>query len=154
VSNVRHGYDPSCIFCRIVVGEVPASVVYRDDTAMAFMDIRPVNPGHLLVAPVAHAANLRVLPEEIGGHLFVVAQRLATALRQSGARCEGVNLFLADGEVAGQEVFHMHLHVIPRFHGDGISLAAFGRLPATLPSRDELDATAAAIRTALETAGR
>lgn len=153
MSNAPRGYEPTCVFCRIVVGEVPATVLYRDDAAIAFMDIRPVNPGHLLVTPLAHAANLGDLPEEIGGHLFVVAQRLATALRQSGVRSEGVNLFLADGEVAGQEVFHVHLHVIPRFHGDGISLAAFGRLPAALPSREELDGTAAAIRTALKTAG-
>lgn len=153
MSNLGRGVDATCIFCRIVVGEVPASVLYRDDTAIAFMDIRPVNPGHLLVVPLTHAANLGALPEEIGGHLFVVAQSLAAALQRSGVRSEGVNLFLADGEVAGQEVFHVHLHVIPRFHGDGISLAAFGRLPATLPSREELDGTAGAIRTALQTAG-
>ncbi|MGH2627084.1 MAG: HIT family protein [Anaerolineales bacterium] len=151
---MRQGYDPTCIFCRIVVAEVPASVVYRDERAIAFIDIHPVNPGHLLVAPLAHAADLGALPEETGGHLFAVAQRLAIALRASGVSSEGVNLFLADGKAAGQEVFHVHLHVIPRFSGDGISLAAFGRLPATVPSREELEATAAGIRSALQRPGR
>lgn len=153
MSTARPGYDPTCIFCRIVAGEASASVLYRDETVVAFLDVRPVNPGHLLVVPLAHAAHLGVLPEEIGGHLFVVAQRMAAALRRTAVRSEGVNLFLADGAVAGQEVFHVHVHVIPRFQGDGISLAAFGRLPATSPSREELDDTAAAIRAALKTAG-
>lgn len=153
MSNAGRSFDPNCIFCRIIDAEVPATLLYRDETAVAFMDIHPVNPGHLLVVPLAHAANLGDLPEEIGGHVFAVAQRLAAALQRSGVRSEGVNLFLADGAVAGQEVFHVHLHVIPRFQGDGISLAAFGRLPATLPSREELEWTAGAIRAALQTFG-
>jgi len=120
-------YDPACIFCRIGRGEAPASIVYRDADVIAFMDIRPVNPGHVLVVPIAHAGSLADLAEHDGQPMFSAAQRLAGAVRRSGARCDGVNLYLADGVAAGQEVFHVHLHVLPRFAGDGIRLAAFGR---------------------------
>lgn len=140
---------PDCVFCEIVAGREPASVVYRDELCTAFMDIRPVNPGHLLVIPNRHATYLADLPAETGAQLFRVAQRLAAALRRSGLRCEGVNLFLADGEVAGQEVFHVHLHVLPRFRGDGFGLRfppGYGRRPP----RPELDETAGRIRAALE----
>lgn len=137
--------DPTCIFCRIIRGEIPASVIYRDDLAVAFMDIAPVNPGHLLVAPTAHAASLADLEETSGARLFVVGQRLASALRRSGLPCEGVNLFLADGEAAGQEVLHVHLHVVPRFAGDPVRFS----WPRSRPTREALSAHAAAILTIL-----
>ena len=140
----------SCVFCDIVRDEAPASMVYEDDQVMAFMDIRPVNVGHLLVVPRNHAADLASLDEEMGGHLFQVGMKLADAIRraaprQSGVRCEGVNLFLADGEAAGQEVFHVHLHVIPRFRGDGFGFR-FGPDYGRLPGRAMLDEVAAGIR--------
>jgi histidine triad (HIT) family protein len=134
-----------CVFCRIVAGTAPASVVYSDDVAIGFADIRPATRGHLLVVPRRHAARLTELDPADGGHVFRVAQQLAAALYRSGLRCDGVNLFLADGEVAGQEVFHVHLHVIPRWRGDGVRLRAdFGA-----PSRQELDEVAAAVRAGL-----
>jgi histidine triad (HIT) family protein len=136
---------PTCIFCDLLAGAAPASFVYRDEVCAAFMDIQPVNPGHLLVVPVAHAADLAALPPETGAQLMRVAQRLAAALRQSGVRCEGVDLFLADGVAAGQEVFHVHLHVIPRFAGDGFGFR-FGPKYHKLPPRAELERIAAAIR--------
>ena len=134
-----------CVFCDIVAGTAPASVVHDDDLSLGFLDIRPVTPGHLLVIPKRHATDLAELDEATGGHLCAVAMRLARALRRSGLRCDGVNLFLADGEAAGQEVFHVHLHLIPRFAGDGFRLEADS---ATEPSRAELDATAERIRAA------
>ena len=134
-----------CIFCAIAGGKLPASVVHRDDLCAAFMDIRPVNPGHLLVVPLAHAAYLAELPPEAGAHLFRVAQRLAAALRTSGVGCEGVNLLLADGEAAGQEVFHLHLHVIPRYEKDGFGFRYSGSYGRN-PDRAELDGIAARIR--------
>ncbi len=137
-----------CIFCRIVAGQAPASVVHRDTLCAAFMDIQPINPGHLLVAPLAHAADLAALEPETGAQLMRVAQRLARAVRQSGLRCEGVDLFLADGEAAGQEVFHVHLHVIPRFSGDGFGFI-FGPHYGSLPPRAELDQAAADLRRVL-----
>jgi histidine triad (HIT) family protein len=134
-----------CPFCRILAGELPASVVFRDELACAFLDIRPVNPGHVLVVPIRHASNLAELDQQIGGHLFRVAQRVAAALRSSDVRCEGVNFHLADGAVAGQEVFHVHLHVIPRFEGDGFGLRRIARR-RDLPERDELDSIAEQLR--------
>jgi len=110
---------PPCIFCNILSGLTPADIIFRDELCAAFMDIRPINPGHVLVVPISHAALLTELEEAACGRLLLVAQRVDAALRASGLKCEGVNLFLADGRPAGQEVLHVHLHVIPRFAGDG-----------------------------------
>ncbi len=137
-----------CVFCRILAGEEPVSVVYQDDLCSAFMDIQPVNPGHLLVIPKVHAPYLAQLDQETGAQMFRIAHRLAQALRKSDVRCEGVNLFLADGEAAFQEVFHVHLHVIPRYEGDGFGLR-FSPEYYILPERSELNAVAASIREAL-----
>jgi len=123
----------ACIFCDILASLAPANFVQRDELCAAFMDIRPVNPGHVLVVPRTHAILFTELDKESVGHMFQVAQWVDAALRTSGIQCEGVNLFLADGRVAGQEVMHVHLHVIPRFHNDGhhlrFSQAYFIRTP-------------------------
>jgi diadenosine tetraphosphate (Ap4A) HIT family hydrolase len=140
--------NPGCVFCEILAGKLPSSEVYRDDRCAAFLDIRPINPGHMLVVPLRHAASLAELDEATGGHMFVVAQRLAGALRRSGVPVEGVNLTLADGESAGQEVFHVHLHVIPRYHGDGFGLR-FGPTYGVKPAHTELEQIAAAVKAAL-----
>lgn len=134
----------SCVFCRIVKGVTPADVVYSDDNVLAFMDIQPVNPGHVLVIPKVHAAGLSDLDEEIGGHMFKVAMRVAEGVKKSGVRCEGVNLLLSDGEAAFQEIFHVHLHVIPRFKGDGFGIR-FGRQYGLRPDRRGLHGIAAKI---------
>jgi histidine triad (HIT) family protein len=138
----------SCIFCDILAGKAAANFVYRDELCAAFMDIHPVNPGHVLVVPIAHAAMLAELDEQIAGHILQVAQRVDAAIRSSGIRCEGVNLLLADGQSAGQSVMHIHLHVVPRFSGDGHHLhdrpSFFTRPPA-----DELEKNAEMIRNQL-----
>ena len=108
-----------CIFCEILAGKAPANFVYRDELCAAFMDIRPVNPGHVLVIPTRHAILLPELDEASIRQLLFTAQQVDAALRASGLKCEGVNLFLADGRAAGQDVMHVHLHVIPRYLGDG-----------------------------------
>ena len=141
----------SCIFCRILTGELDSSIVHRDDLCTAFMDVQPVNSGHLLVVPNAHASYLADLPAETGARIFQVAQRLAAALRVSGLRCEGVNFFLADREAAMQEVFHVHLHVFPRYAEDGFGLT-FAPSYFQKPPRSDLDQAAASIRTALTVA--
>lgn len=134
-----------CVFCAIVSGEAPASLVHRDEHTVAFLDIAPATRGHLLVVPRRHAARLADLDPEDGARMFRVAQRIAVALRGAPLDATGVNLFLADGEVAGQEVLHAHLHVLPRREGDGFRVSAdFGE-----PGRDDLDDQAAAIRSAL-----
>jgi len=135
----------ACPFCQIIAGRLPASQVYADDLVVAFMDIRPVNTGHLLVVPRLHAVSLAELAEDTGATMFVTGQRMATALRASGLPCDGINFFLADGAVAGQEVWHVHLHVLPRLADDGFRLA-----PSFLsPHRAELDAAAERVRGAL-----
>jgi histidine triad (HIT) family protein len=137
-----------CIFCHIVNGIAPASVVYSDEKVLAFMDIQPVNPGHVLIIPKTHAAQLSELDLETGGHMFKVSMHVAEALRQSGIKCEGVSLFLADGEAAFQDVFHVHQHVIPRFTGDGFGLK-FGPNYGYKPNRKELDEIAKRVKKAL-----
>jgi len=111
-----------CVFCEILAGRIPASFVYRDERVAAFMDIQPVNAGHVLIVPVTHSASLEEVSERDGAAMFSVAQRVAGALKASRIRCEGVNLFLANGVAAGQEVSHVHLHVFPRFAEDGFGL--------------------------------
>ena len=138
----------TCVFCDILAGELPSSVVFKDDLCWAFMDIQSVNPGHVLIIPTYHAPSLAELDEESGAHMFSVAQRIAAALRDGGIRCEGVNLFLADGEAAGQEVFHVHLHVFPRYMGDGFGLR-FAPEYGNRPTRAELDTMAGRILSVL-----
>jgi diadenosine tetraphosphate (Ap4A) HIT family hydrolase len=127
-----------CVFCEILAGRAQASIVHREGRACAFLDIRPVNPGHALVIPTSHAACLSELDPEAGADLFRLGQRIAAALPRSVPDCEGVNLLLADGRAAGQEVFHVHLHVIPRHRGDGSGFRfGFGAVPP--PTRSTLD---------------
>lgn len=138
-----------CIFCKIVRREAPASFVYEDAATLAFMDIRPILPGHTLVIPKVHAAYLEDLPDGGAGPILESARKVAAALRSSGLRCEAVNLWIANGKEAGQVVFHVHIHVIPRFRGDGFGIRVgpdYGRAPA----RGELDAIAAKIHGAVE----
>ena len=137
-----------CVFCEILAGKLPSSQIYRDELCTAFLDIQPVNPGHLLIVPNSHAAFLSELEEETGAQMFRVAHRLAHALRKSGVKCEGANFFLADGEAAMQEVFHVHLHVFPRYPGDGFGLR-FGPAYFQKPTRAELDSVAKKIRDVL-----
>ena len=132
----------ACVFCDIIAGRAGASVVHQDEHVVAFMDIEPVTDGHVLVVPRVHAASLEDLDEDLGVPMFRAGHRLARALRRSGVPCEGVNLFLADGEAALQEVFHVHLHVVPRTAGDGFTIDARWRRR----DRAELDASAQRVR--------
>ena len=139
----------NCIFCRIVDGTAPASMVYSDDKIMAFMDISQINPGHVLVIPRSHAASIADLDQETGAYLFKTAMKLAAAVRRSGVKCEGMNLLVSDGAIAFQTVFHLHLHIIPRFKEDGFGLV-FGPNNRLHPPREELDRIARAIAGELE----
>jgi histidine triad (HIT) family protein len=136
-----------CAFCGIVAGELPVSVVVDTGPVLAFMDIDPVTPGHVLVIPKAHLPDLADLTDALAGEMMAVARRVAAALRRSGLPCDGVNLFYADGEAAFQEVFHSHLHVFPRSADDGFTIGARW---GSHPSREELDANAARILDVLE----
>jgi diadenosine tetraphosphate (Ap4A) HIT family hydrolase len=137
--------DDDCLLCRLVDGRLETSRVFEDDDVVAFVDHQPVNPGHVLVVPRRHAALLDDLDEDLGAAVWRVGHRLSRALRRTDLRCEGVNLFLADGEAAFQEVPHVHLHVFPRYAGDAFRIDADWR-PR---ERDELDAAAAQVRRGL-----
>ncbi len=138
--------NDNCIFCRIAAGKEEASIVYQDDDVTAFLDTLPINAGHTLVVPRRHATFLADLTPEDGIAVFRAAQRISAAVRKSGLKCEATNLLLNDGAEAGQRVFHVHMHVIPRFVGDGSRLR---RTDGEIPERKDLDEVAAKIRAAL-----
>ncbi|MBU0646224.1 HIT family protein [Patescibacteria group bacterium] len=107
-----------CIFCKIIAGQMPAHKIYEDDLAFAFLDIRPINPGHTLVIPKAHQENFLKSSEADMCHLIKVAQKIAPGiLKAVGA--ESFNLGFNVGRGAGQVIFHTHLHIMPRFPADG-----------------------------------
>jgi len=136
----------NCVFCALVAGEREASVVYEDERLLGFMDLHPVNPGHVLLVPKEHATAMADVDEDTGVHVFRIAMRMQQAIRRSDVRCEGINLFVADGEAAFQDVFHFHLHVIPRFEGDPFKIEANWKEAP----RSELDRAATSICTSYE----
>ncbi len=139
-----------CVFCKIISGEYSSSKIYEDDSLLAFMDIQPVNAGHLLIVPKKHVELMADLDEETSAKMMVLANRVNNALRLSGVNLEAVNYFLADGESAGQEVFHTHLHLIPRFKNDGFGLTFPEGYRVNLPAREELDSIASMVKAALK----
>ncbi|WP_103338300.1 HIT family protein [Amycolatopsis sp. CA-126428] len=138
-----------CAFCAIVARQAEASVVHEDEVVVAFMDMNPVTPGHLLVVPREHASGLEDLDRATSAHVWSVGHDLARALRRLRRGCEGINILLCDGEAAFQTVFHFHLHVIPRYAGDGWTLKA------DTPERERslLESDAQAIRDAIASTG-
>ena len=140
--------DENCIFCKVIAGEVPSSRVFEDDVCVAFLDVAPIRPGHTLVVPKDHASSLSELDPEIGGHLFQAGQRVTSAL-YGGLGCDGVSVFLADGAAAGQDVFHSHLHLLPRFDGDGLG-SAFRAEEEEMAFREDLDGVAEKIKSSFK----
>lgn len=134
-----------CIFCKIINGELPCSKVYEDDDFLAFMDIKPVNKGHVLVIPKIHKELMVDLDDNLVKKLIIIGNKINKAIRKSNIKSEGVNFFLADGEAAGQEVFHVHLHLIPRFEKDGFGFK-FPKGYTDKPERDELEQIAQKIK--------
>jgi histidine triad (HIT) family protein len=132
-----------CIFCRIAARQAHGHYIYQDDRCTAFLDVSPFNPGHTLVVPNQHFARLADLPTDVSAHLFTVGVRISQAIIDSSLRSDGFNFFLSDGECAGQEVPHIHLHVLPRFPRDGLRVS-LGRVPDRAGSA-ELVATASTI---------
>jgi len=111
-----------CIFCAIVEGRAPAEVIFEDEETMAFMDINPANPGHTLVVPKQHVRDIYELDEETAAAVMRTAVRVARAIK-AALQPEGLNLLQSNGRAGGQAVFHLHMHVIPRWYGDGLHLA-------------------------------
>jgi histidine triad (HIT) family protein len=135
----------ACIFCRIVEGREKASFVAQGSEAVAFLDLHPINEGHTLVVPRKHGASVSDVDEVAAVAMWSLARRVAAGLRLSGLRCEAINFFLADGAAAGQEVFHAHLHVIPRWQGDGFGIK-FPPHYGAAAERKALDDIAARLR--------
>lgn len=108
-----------CAFCQIIRGEIPGTIFYRDAAVVALLTHAPTAEGHALIIPAQHYPFLSELPEETGRQLWTTAQRTGAALRSSGLKCEGISLRLSDGVGARQNVPHVHMHVVPRFQGDG-----------------------------------
>lgn len=138
-----------CVFCKIISGEFTSSRIYENETVLALMDIQPVNEGHILILPKTHVELIADLDDETSAKIFVIAGKINKALRRSDLRLEGINYFLADGEAAGQEVPHAHLHIFPRFKGDGFGLKFNEKYRKVLPKRSKLDEIAEKIRAIL-----
>jgi histidine triad (HIT) family protein len=139
--------DRQCTFCDLIQGAGEVSICYEDGDAIAFMDIQPVNTGHVLVVSRRHYENLEDVPVELAMHLFRVATKLAPAVKKV-SNAEGINIVVNSGSAAGQDEPHYHVHVIPRCTDDGFDIP----LPfaaSTMPDRTLLDATAVRIMTAL-----
>lgn len=107
-----------CIFCKIANGEIPSKTLYEDEAFRVILDLGPATKGHALILPKDHAANLFELPEETAAAALVVAKKMAQKMKDK-LHCDGLNLVQNNGEVAGQTVMHFHLHMIPRYEGDG-----------------------------------
>jgi diadenosine tetraphosphate (Ap4A) HIT family hydrolase len=140
----------SCVFCRILAGELPSSPVLDTGRVVAFLDIHPWNPGHTLVLPRRHVESFTELSPMEVEQLALCGQRIATALKQGFDGCEAVTLLVADGAAAGQDVPHAHVHVVPRRTGDGLGWRTAGQLQ----DRETLDAIASQLRTALGVSSR
>ena len=136
-----------CIFCDLIAGAAEVSICYEDALAIAFLDIQPVNAGHTLVVPRQHYDSLDDIPHEVATHLFDVSMRLSRVIHDV-MHAEGMNMVVNSGAAAGQDVFHYHVHLIPRRAGDGFDVP----LPfagSEMPDRQHLDATAARLIAAL-----
>jgi histidine triad (HIT) family protein len=140
--------NKDCVFCSIIEKRADASIVFEDDQVVAIMDIQPVNPGHVLVIPKKHLPFIGPEQNQIGEYMFKVGIQIAAALKNNDLKCEGVNYIMADGEAAGQEVFHAHLHVFPRFKQDGFGFR-FSEKYYNPPQRSELDHIASEIKNKL-----
>jgi histidine triad (HIT) family protein len=138
---------PSCAFCNLIHGAGEVSMCFEDADVVAFMDIQPVHTGHLLVVPRAHFESLDDIPPGLAMHLFEVAMHLAPVVKQV-AEADGMNIVVNSGSAGGQDVFHYHVHVIPRREGDGFDIP----LPfagSQMPDRTVLDMNAARVIAAL-----
>lgn len=128
--------DDTCIFCKIANGEIPAKTLYEDEQFRVILDLGPATKGHALILPKNHFANLYELPEETAADVMKLAKKMAVRMTEK-LSCDGFNLVQNNGEVAGQTVFHYHLHLIPRYEGDGQKI---GWKPGS-PSAEELEET-------------
>lgn len=113
--------DENCIFCKLANGDIPTEAIYEDELVKVIFDVNPASKGHALILAKNHAANIFELDEDTAKRVFVVAKKVATAMKET-FKCDGVNILQNNGEIAGQTVFHFHTHVIPRYENDGVTI--------------------------------
>ena len=137
-------FDDACIFCKIVQKQAASSVIFEDNAVLAFLDIRPLNMGHSLVIPKGHYVDIFDIPEEDVGQVYQATKPIAIAVKKATS-ANGVSIIQQNGRAAGQDIFHFHVHVVPRF--DGQKLPQFSEIK--LVERDKLDEMALKIRESL-----
>lgn len=108
----------NCIFCKIAKGEIPSKTIYEDDDFKVILDLGPATKGHALMIPKSHHQNLYELPDDLASKVMILAKKMATQMTEK-LGCDGFNLVQNNHEVAGQTVFHFHMHLIPRYENDG-----------------------------------
>ena len=111
----------NCIFCKIANGEVPSKTIYEDEDFRVILDIEPASKGHALILPKKHYTNIYELEEETASKVFVLTKKMAEKITKA-LKCDGFNILQNNGEVAGQSVFHFHIHLIPRYKDDEVGL--------------------------------
>lgn len=120
-----------CIFCKIVSNEIPSLKVYEDDRVLGFMDINPLNKGHLLIIPKTHAATIHEITESDFLAVMSATHKLAAAVKKA-LNPEGINLLQLNGKAANQVVAHLHMHIVPRWSGDGITISQWEMVPGDM----------------------
>lgn len=110
-----------CLFCKIANGDIPSATVYEDKDFRVIMDISPASEGHMIILPKEHAKNIFELSDEVASKIYVLAKKLAIALKEE-LDCDGINILQNNEEAAGQTVFHLHMHIIPRYYSDEINV--------------------------------
>lgn len=137
--------DTNCIFCKIANGEIPSRTLYEDNDFRVIFDISPASKGHAIILPKKHATNIFEISEEDASKIYVVAKKVATAL-SSELHCDGINILQNNGELAGQTVFHLHMHIIPRYKDDSILI----KWNPTAPDEALLDSLSEKLRKIFE----
>lgn len=133
--------ENDCIFCKIVRKEAPATILYEDDKALVFLDIRPLNEGHTLIIPKQHYETVYDIPEDLICYIYTLVKRFAFVVKNA-TKADGITIIQQNGRAAGQEILHLHVHVVPRYEGQ--KLPHFREIPNA--SRDRLEQTAERIK--------
>ncbi|MBI5572877.1 MAG: HIT family protein [Desulfomonile tiedjei] len=134
-----------CIFCKIAAGEIPCTKLFEDDTMLVFMDISPLNRGHVLVIPKEHFENIYEIDARLYGRLYAAVCKLAKAVK-AAVDCHGINVMQLNGKAANQVVPHLHIHIVPRLEGDGLTICAW---EPVMGDKNEIEATAELIKARL-----
>lgn len=112
----------NCIFCKIISGDIPSTVLYEDEDFKAIMDISPASKGHVILLTKKHFENIFELEDDEAKKVLIITRKIATAMKEE-LKCEGINLLQNNGEIAGQTVFHIHFHLIPRYKDDKVTIS-------------------------------